>query len=110
MRISEVFLYQSGSEAEDTVQRIESLTRTRTRVLREKLGRKVDTLACTHCAQAGETEIVLQQEYSTGHRPRLVRQTALNAATAHGETRVRQELIAHLTCVSIGEEHAGTQR
>ena len=34
-------LCQSGSEAEDTVQRIETLTRTRTRVLREKLGRKV---------------------------------------------------------------------
>ena len=34
-------LRQSGSEAEDTVQRIESPTRTRTRVLREKLGRKV---------------------------------------------------------------------
>ena len=76
--------YQWGSAAEDTVQRIESLRRTRTRVLREKLVRKVDTLACTHCAQTGETEIVLQ-EYSTGHRPRLVRQTALNAATAHGE-------------------------
>ena len=99
-------LYQSVSEAEDTVQRIESLRRTRTRVSRENLGRKVDTLACTHCAQTGETEIVLQQEYSTGHGPRLARQTALNAATAHGETRVRQKLIAHLTCVSIGEEHA----
>ena len=36
-------LHQSGSEAEDTVQRIESPTRTGTRVLREKLGRKVDS-------------------------------------------------------------------
>ena len=36
-------LYQSGSEAEDTVQRIEGPTRTRTRVLREKLGRIVDS-------------------------------------------------------------------
>ena len=35
------YLYQSGSEAEDTAQRIESLTQTRARVLREKLGRKV---------------------------------------------------------------------
>ena len=102
---SPMCLYQSGSEAEDTVQRIESLTRTRTRVLREKLGRKVDTLACTHCAEMGETENDVQ-EYSTGHGPRLARQTALDAATAHGETRVRQELIAHLSCVSIGEEHA----
>ena len=34
-------LYQSGSEAEDTVQRIQSLTQTCARVLREELGRKV---------------------------------------------------------------------
>ena len=34
-------LYQSGSEAEDTVQRIASPTRARTSVLRGKLGRKV---------------------------------------------------------------------
>ena len=34
-------LYQSGSEDEDTVQRIESLTQTCARVLREELGRKV---------------------------------------------------------------------
>ena len=34
-------LYQSGSEAEDTVQRIESLTQTCARVLREELGSKV---------------------------------------------------------------------
>ena len=33
--------YQSGSEAEDTVQRIESLTQTCARVLREELGSKV---------------------------------------------------------------------
>ena len=36
-------LYQSGSEAEDTVQRNKSLTHTCARVLREKLGRKVDS-------------------------------------------------------------------
>ena len=34
-------LYQSGSEAEDTAQRIESLSQACARVLREKLGRKV---------------------------------------------------------------------
>ena len=34
-------LYQSGSEAEDTVQRTESLTQTCARVLREELGRTV---------------------------------------------------------------------
>ena len=43
-------------------------------------------LACTQCAQMDETENVLQHEYSTGHRPRLARQVALNAATEHGET------------------------
>ena len=36
-------LYHSSGEAEDTVHRIESLTRTCARVLREKLGRKVDS-------------------------------------------------------------------
>ena len=36
-------LYQSSGEAEDTVQRIEGLTRFRACVLREKLGRKVDS-------------------------------------------------------------------
>ena len=35
--------YQSSGEAEDTVKRIESLTRTCARVLREKLGRTVDS-------------------------------------------------------------------
>ena len=50
-----------------------------------------------------ETENVLQQEYSTGHRPRLARQAALNAATEHGETTLRQELVEHLYCLN-GEE------
>ena len=36
-------LCQSSGEAEDTVHRIESLTRIRDRVLREKFGRKVDS-------------------------------------------------------------------
>ena len=36
----------------------------------------------------------------TGHRPRLAGQAALNAATEHGETTVRQELIAHLNCLN----------
>ena len=57
-------------------------------------------LACTQCAQMGETDNVLQQEYFTGHRPRLARQAALNAATEHGETTERQELIAHLYCLN----------
>ena len=35
--------HQSSSEAEDTVRRIESLTRIRDRELREKFGRKVDS-------------------------------------------------------------------
>ena len=35
--------YQSSGEVEDTVQRIESPTRTRDRVFREKFGRKVDS-------------------------------------------------------------------
>ena len=35
--------HQSSGEAEDTVRRIESLTRIRDRVLREKFGRKVDS-------------------------------------------------------------------
>ena len=51
-------------------------------------------LACTQCAQMGETENVLQQEYFTGQRPRLAKHAALNAATEHGETTVRQELVA----------------
>ena len=54
---------------------------------------RVRSIACTQCAQIGETENVPQQEYSTGHR--LARQAALNAATQGGETAARQELIAH---------------
>ena len=57
-------------------------------------------LACTQCAQMGETENASQQEYSTSHRPRLAKQAVLNAATEHGETTVRQELIAHLNCLN----------
>ena len=49
-------------------------------------------LAFTQCAQMGETENVSQQECSTGHRPRLAKQAALNAATDNGETAVRQKL------------------
>ena len=66
-------------------------------------------LACTQCAQMDETENVLQHEYSTGHRPKLARQVALNAATEHGETTVRQELIAHLYCLNRRRAR-GTQR
>ena len=40
-------LHQSGSEAEDTVQRIESLTQTCARVLREELGGKVVSKSVT---------------------------------------------------------------
>ena len=69
------------------------------------------------CAQIGETENVPQQDtvngtQSTGHRPRFARQVALNAATVHGETTVRQELIAHLNCMNRrkarGTQHRGT--
>ena len=61
------------------------------------------------CTQMGETEIVSQQEYSTDHRPRLAWQAALNAATEHGETTVKQELIAHLNCLNRRRAR-GTQR
>ena len=73
--------------------------------------------ACAQCAQMGETENVPQQEYSTGHRPRLARQAASNAATEHGETAVSQELIAHLNCLirrrardTHAEEECGDSR
>ena len=62
----------------------------------------------------GATGNVPQQDtvngtQSTGHRPRFARQAALNAATVHGETTVRQELIAHLDCLNRRGAH-GTQR
>ena len=65
----------------------------------------------------GETENVSQQEYSTGHRPKLARQAASNAATENGETAVRQELIAHINCLirrrargTHAEEECGDSR
>ena len=74
-------------------------------------------LAFTQCAQMGETENVSQQEYSTGHRPKLARQAASNAATENGETAVRQELIAHINCLirrrargTHAEEECGDSR
>ena len=42
---------------------------------------------------------IRQTDSSTGYRPRLARQAALNAATENGETAVRQELIGPLNCV-----------
>ena len=50
----------------------------------------VESIACTQCAQIGETENVPQQDtvsgtQSTGHRPRFASQAASNAATVHGE-------------------------
>ena len=57
----------------------------------------------------GETENISQQEYSTGHRPRLAKQAALKAATEKGETAVRQDLIAHLDCLNRRRAR-GTQR
>ena len=65
----------------------------------------------------GETENVSQMEYSTGHRPRLARQAALNAVTENGETAVRQELVVHLYCLvprsargTHAEEECGDSR
>ena len=74
----------------------------------------VRSIACTQCAQIGETRNVPQQDtvngtQSTGHRPRFARQAASNAATVHEETTVRQELIAHLDC-SNRRRARGTQR
>ena len=75
---------------------------------------RVRSIACTQCAQIGETENVPQQDtvngtQSTGHRPRCARQAASNAATETGETTVRQELIAHLNCLNRRRAR-GTQR
>ena len=66
---------------------------------------RVRSIACTQCAQIGDTGNVPQQDtvngtQSTGHRPRFARQAASNAATVHGETTVRQELITHLNCLN----------
>ena len=53
-------LYQSGSEAEDTVQRIESLTQTCARVLREELGGNVasKSIASSRPRQTGGAQSV----------------------------------------------------
>ena len=50
--------YQSSGEAEDTVQKIESPTRTCARVLREKLGRKVDSNTVASSRQIGRWDSV----------------------------------------------------
>ena len=73
---------------------------------------RVRSIACTQCAEIGETRNVPQQDtvnetQSTGHRPRLARRAASNAA--HGETTVREELIAHFNCLNRRRAR-GTQR
>ena len=63
-------LYQSGSEAEDTVQRIESPTRTRTRVLREKLGRKVDSKSIASSRPDRQAVLSQPEKRDDGHGTR----------------------------------------
>ena len=63
-------LYQSSGEAEDTVQRIESLTRTRTRVLREKLGRKVDSKSIASSRPDGQVVLSQPEKRDGGHGTR----------------------------------------
>ena len=60
-------LYQSGSEAEDTAQKIESLTQTCGRVLREKLGRKV---ASKSIASSRPDRQVQSEKRDDGHGSR----------------------------------------
>ena len=75
---------------------------------------RVKSIACTQCAQIGETENVPQQDtvngtQSTSHRPRFANQAPSNAATIHAETTVRKGLISHLHCMNRRRTH-GTQR
>ena len=63
-------LYQSSSEAEDTVKRIESLTRTRTRMLREKLGRKVDSKSIASSRPDGQVVLSQPEQRDGGHGTR----------------------------------------
>ena len=63
-------LYQPGSEAEDTVQRNKRLTQTCARVLREKLGRKVDSKR--NASSRPDRQVVLSQheKRDDGHSTR----------------------------------------
>ena len=63
-------LYQSGIEVEDTVQRIESPTRTRTRVLREKLGRKVDSKSIASSRPDRQEVLSQTEKRDDGHSTR----------------------------------------
>ena len=63
-------LHKSSSEAEDTGQRIESLTQTCARVLREKLGCKVDSRSIASSRPDRQVLLSQPEKRDDGHGTR----------------------------------------